>query len=225
MNPIHLLVCITERWLTQECEEILQKNGVHMILSTPAEGTASSAMLEYLGMDRTEKALLLAPITEAAARPVVKAFHKLHRLRSRNNGITAMIPMSSVGGATVMRYMVQDQNQEEKDLKPMEKQAAELIIAISNSGYTDEVMEAARSAGARGGTVVHAKTADMKYAEQFFGVSISTEKAMVMIISTPEDKHAIMQAIMEQAGVATKARSIVFSIPVSDVKGATLTDD
>ena len=225
MNPIYLLVCITERWLTQDCEEIFKSHGVHLILSTQAEGTASSAMLEYLGFDRTEKALMLAPITEATSRPVVKAIHKLHRLRSRQNSITAMIPMSSVGGATVYHYMTEDQILEDKDLKPMSKQAVELIIAIANGGSTDVVMEAARSAGARGGTVVHAKTADMKRAEQFFGVSISTEKAMVMILSTPEDKHAIMKAIMEKAGVATKARSIVFSIPVSDVKGATLTDD
>lgn len=225
MKPIYLLVGITERWLTEECEKILKKHGVHLILSSPAEGTASNAMLEYLGIDRTEKSVLLAPITEYAYRASVKAYHKLHRQSSRNNGITALIPMSSVGGKTVMRYMIQDQIQEEKEMKPMNKQEAELIIAISNSGYTDEVMEAARSAGARGGTVIHAKTADMRYAEQFFGVSISTEKAMVLIITRKEDKNAIMSAIMDQAGVSTQARSIVFSIPLSDVQGITLTDD
>ena len=225
MNPIHLLLCITERWLRQDCEAVFKKHGVHLLLSTPAEGTASNAMLEYLGVDRTEKTVMLAPITEATSRPIIKAIQKMHRSHSRHNGITAMIPMSSVGGATVMHYMIKDQIQEEKGLKPMSKQAGELIIAISNHGYTDEVMEAARSAGARGGTVIHAKTADMKYAEQFFGVSITTEKAMVMIITRPEDKDAIMKAIMEKAGIATKARSIVFSIPISDVQGTTLSDD
>lgn len=195
----------------------------HVVFSVPASGTASNAMLEYLGMDQTEKTVFFLTVTDSALGIITKEFRKLHRFRSRNNGITAVIPISSVGGATVLQYLVKDQ--EEKEIGKMEKQTAELIIAISNSGCTDQVMDAARSAGARGGTVIHAKTADVKYAEQFFGVSISVEKEMVFILVRPEDKHTIMRAIMEQAGVSTKARTIVFSLPVSDVQGTTLTDE
>lgn len=74
----------------------------------------------------------------------------------------------------------------------------ELIMAIMNEGYSDTVMDAARSAGAGGGTVLHAKGTGRARAEKFFGVSLADEKDVVYIVAHAEEKAAIMQAIARQ---------------------------
>ena len=95
----------------------------------------------------------------------------------------------------------------------------ELIVVILNEGYADFVMDAARAAGAGGGTVLHAKGTGSRRGEKFFGVSLADEKDMVYIIAHADEKAAIMRAIHENAGPGTKAGAICFTLPISSVAG------
>ena len=99
------------------------------------------------------------------------------------------------------------------------KQTHELIVAIAKQGHTDQVMNAARSAGATGGTIVHAKGAGTDLAKKFFGVSIATEREMLFILAKAENRKEIMKAIITQAGMKSDAEAMVFSMPVSDIAG------
>ena len=94
----------------------------------------------------------------------------------------------------------------------------ELIVTICNKGHTEDVMEAARGAGAGGGTILHAKGTGTEYAEKFFGISIVDEKEIIYIVSSKK-KNAIMQAITDHAGAGTKAHALVFSLPVTETAG------
>ena len=101
----------------------------------------------------------------------------------------------------------------------------ELIVVISQQGYTDVIMDAARGAGAYGGTIIHAKGTAGEVANKFMGVTIADEKEIVYIVSKSNEKNAIMKAIMEQAGLNSKAKAICFSLPVSDTAGLRLLED
>ena len=101
----------------------------------------------------------------------------------------------------------------------------ELVIVIANQGYIELVMDAARGAGAYGGTVLHAKGTGMEQAEKFLGVSLAAEKEIILIVAKKEQKNDIMKAVMEQAGMESKAKSIVFSLPVTDTAGLRLIED
>ena len=94
----------------------------------------------------------------------------------------------------------------------------ELIIAIYEKGYTNMVMDAAREAGARGGTTIRAK-GTAQTVEKFFGVSLAEEKEIVLIVSDVQKKKDIMMAIMQNAGVDTKAHALCFSLPVAETAG------
>ena len=100
----------------------------------------------------------------------------------------------------------------------------ELIVAIYERGFTDMVMDAARSAGAGGGTTVRARGTGAKAAEKFFGISLAEEKEMVFIVSDVNKKKDIMRAIMQDAGINTKAHALVFSLPVSETAGFRFSD-
>jgi hypothetical protein len=85
-------------------------------------------------------------------------------------------------------------------------------------------MDAARAAGARGGTVLHGKGTGSKDAEKFFSVSIASEKEVILIVAKSSEKAAIMQSIVQGAGVGTEAGAVVLSLPVTAVAGFGMLD-
>ena len=101
----------------------------------------------------------------------------------------------------------------------------DLIVVIAEQGYTNLIMDAAREAGAYGGTVVHAKGTGMAAAEKFMGITLSEEKKIIYIVTKTEGKNAIMKAVMDKAGYESKAKAICFSMPVTDTAGLRLVED
>lgn len=95
----------------------------------------------------------------------------------------------------------------------------ELLVVIANQGYSDLVMDAAREAGAGGGTVIHAQGTGAQRAEAFLGVSLVNEKEIIFIVVRSENKNRVMRSIMDQSGLDSKARSILFSLPVTGTAG------
>lgn len=99
------------------------------------------------------------------------------------------------------------------------------IIVIAEQGYTELIMNAARAAGAYGGTVIHAKGTGMEIAEKFMHMSLAAEKEVIYIVTKTEQKNPIMQAINKNAGPDSKAKAITFSLPVTDTAGLRLIED
>lgn len=100
-----------------------------------------------------------------------------------------------------------------------EKKVFSLVVAIVNRGFSDDVMDAAREAGAKGGTVVYAHGAGQNETETFFGISIHPEKELVLILAEDSRRTDIMQAIVRRTGLTTEGRGLTFSLPVSGVSG------
>jgi nitrogen regulatory protein PII len=95
----------------------------------------------------------------------------------------------------------------------------DLIVAITNRGHAPTVMDAARSAGAMGGTIIHARGTNPQGETSFFGLSIAEEKDMLIILCAANQKTALMRAIMEKAGVNSPAHTVMFALPVDSVAG------
>ncbi len=94
-----------------------------------------------------------------------------------------------------------------------------LIATIINRGFSDDVMDAAREAGARGGTVVYAHGTGLHEGNGFFGLSIHPEKEIILIIADEEHRKEIMQAIVRHNGLSTEGAGITFSLPVTNIAG------
>lgn len=95
----------------------------------------------------------------------------------------------------------------------------ECILCIVNAGFSDDVMDAAKSAGARGGTVLHARGTGAREAETFFGITVQEEKEIVMILVPSEIKADVLHALYHAVGLNTPGQGIAFSLPVDEVVG------
>ena len=100
----------------------------------------------------------------------------------------------------------------------------QMILCIVNSGFSETAMEAAKEAGARGGTVIHARGTANKEAEQFFHITIQPDKEIVMILVTDGIKDAVLHALYQSAGLKTEGQGIAFSLPVDEVVGLTVSE-
>ena len=140
-------------------------------------------------------------------------------------GVSFIVPLSSVGGRKTLQFLVNEQEFEKEEETAMKDTDYELLVAIANQGYIDTVMDAARAAKAGGGTVIHAKGTGMELAKKYLGVSLVEEKEVILIVTKSREKNQIMKAIMEQAGLDSKERTIVFSLPVTSVAGIRMLEE
>lgn len=95
----------------------------------------------------------------------------------------------------------------------------EVIFCIVNAGFSEAVMECARQAGARGGTVMHASGTANASAEKLFGITVQPEKDVVMILVEKSVRDALLKALYSFVGVKTAAQGIAFALPVDGVAG------
>lgn len=94
----------------------------------------------------------------------------------------------------------------------------DLIITVVNRGHADEVMEAARAKGAKGGTIINGRGTAGEV-EKFLKISLQEEKEIVLIVVPHADRHAIMEEISAKAGIKTAAQGAIFSLPVEESMG------
>ena len=95
----------------------------------------------------------------------------------------------------------------------------EVIFAIVNSGFADDVMDIAREQGVRGGTILNARGVVKEEAAAFFGITLHQDKEILMMVVEKSIRDNVLNAIYKQMGMAKKAKGIAFSLPVSDVAG------
>jgi len=136
-------------------------------------------------------------------------------------GISFTVPLSAVSEIVAKGILgaASSKNGEgEQDMKDEERRY-DLIVAAVAAGSVDEAMEAARSAGAAGGTVIRARSVGNEKAEQFIGISLQSEQELLLILAKREGKLAIMQALSDAAGLKTDAGGVLFSLPVDHTVG------
>lgn len=219
---LYYVIAITDRDRGESMSALYRGAGLHMILTTLGRGTATSEHLSVYGLEATEKVVISAVAGGEEAAQLLKAAKRKLFIDIPGNGLMLTVPLKSVAGGKTLAYLTDNQK---TGGKPSMEFKHELIVVILNEGYSDFVMDAARSAGAGGGTVLHAKGTGSRRAEKFFGVSLAEEKDLIYIVAHSDEKAAIMRAISEAAGPGTKAGAICFSLPISSVAGLRGRDD
>ncbi len=221
---LYLMITIADRAKFPHFVALYQQRGILSSFITLGRGTATGELLNVLGLGGTERAVCFDVVTEKVWRQVKQDLERKLRIDVPGTGVAFLIPMSSIGGRRELAFLTEGQNYQREGESEMKGTNRELLVVISNQGYNDQVMDAAREAGANGGTVLHARGTGMERAERFLGISLASEKDVTFIVTRTARKNAIMEAIMRKAGMDSQAKSIIFSLPVSDTAGLRLLD-
>jgi len=225
MSKVYWMVTITGRDQGERFSSMHKSEKIPVILVALGKGTASSEVLDCLGLEESDKIVLFTAVTGDVWKHVKKGMETKLNIDVPGTGISFIVPVSSMGGQKSLRFLLAGQEFEKEEETSMKDTDYELLVAIANQGYIDTVMDAARSAKAGGGTVIHAKGTGMELAKKYLGVSLVEEKEVILIVTKSREKNQIMKAIMEQAGLDSKERTIVFSLPVTSVAGIRMLEE
>ena len=225
MKDLFFLITIVRRKDAPEYDEFYRTEGVDVVYTTTCNGTAHAKTLNLLGIEKTEKSMLFSTVTGDTLRNLKKLLTTKMKIDLPDRGVAMAVPLSGVGGNRTLEYFTSGQKTIDITLTEDNSMQSshELIVAIYERGYTDLVMDAAREAGAGGGTTINAK-GTAAGAQKFFGLSLAVEKEIVFIVSGIDKKKDIMKAIMQKAGPDSKAHALVFSLPVSETAGFRFAD-
>ena len=225
MGKLCLMTTIVNRKQGKKYLNLYKEDNLQVMFNTLGAGTASGDVLDYLGLEATEKTVIFTVLEENSWSKTKKDLRQKLQIDAPGEGIAFIIPLSSIGGKKTLQFLTANQEFQKEEESVLKDTVYELIIVIANQGYIELVMDAARGAGAYGGTVIHAKGTGMEQAEKFMGVSLAAEKEIIFIVAKKQQKNDIMKAVMEKAGLDSEAKSIVFSLPVTDTAGLRLLED
>jgi hypothetical protein len=221
---LKLLIFIIDWSKLKVLSSILEEEKVRFHFISKGRGTASSEILDLLGIGSSEKAVILCLEQDVLVPVLLKEARRKFGFHNPGVGIAFTVPLSGINNP-ILRVFKESIHKNEKILleKDSESMSGEikndLIVSIINQGYSDEFMTVAREAGATGGTVISARGLSHEGPVKFFGISLQEEREIVLVITAREKKAAIMQAVSRNYGITTNAGGVIFSLPVDRIMG------
>ncbi len=219
-----VLMLITSPKLADKAEKLYREGSIPIHYRLNGMGTAPTEMLDLLGIGSSDKGILISILPKNFADKMLSKLYTELRLGIPGSGIGFTLPLSGANNHifTILKNSSEDNTQAptRKEESLMTDETKNVLIAvIANRGYSEEIMTAAKSAGARGGTVLHSRRIGDEQAMSFWGLSLQEEMEMLLIVATGESKMPIMKAISEKYGVRSEAQGIVLSLPIDNAIG------
>ena len=226
---IKWLITIVDRGKGETAVSILNRihSGVHLI--GLGKGTASSEIMDYLGLDEPEKDIVMSLIPQPLEKRMLHALGQDMALAAPGKGIAFTLSLDSISTAAMWQTAFDpsfpSSTQKEALSFMPENRSFALIAAVVPHGESDLVVEATQAAGARGGTMVRARSFGAGEASKFFHITIQPEKELVFTIVPVSIKKAVMQSICSRILEKSGEHGVVFSIPVEEAVGLRLPDE
>ncbi len=177
------------------------------------EGTASQGILDFLGLEKTEKNVFVSIIPDVIEKDILSFIKKEMKIKEIGKGVAFTCPLSSSS-----QYVMEAFNEKKGD-KMKNKNEYHLLITIAIEGYADKIMDVAKKSGANGGTLIKGRGIGEKNSFKFFNMTVEPEKDILLIVCKDEDKNSIMEAILEKCGANTEAKAVCISLPINNTIG------
>lgn len=209
---IKAMFAIADRGDGIALSKLYEQNGVPLHLQLIAEGTATSEVLNMLGLTHRDKEMLISFAPERAVEALLSRLDDDYRGILRVKGLAFSVKLTGLSGAVAGALA---QNDHPTGGEAMHgKREYSLILAAVNQGCTDPVMQTARTAGATGGTVLRGRWVGAQRLEQYHAIALQDEKELLLIVCDRRDRNAIMDAINAHHGLNSDEQAFVFSLPV-----------
>lgn len=222
-NRMCVLFSIVDFSKADELAEVYAAAKTPVSIATHGLGMADPSWREYLGLGENKKSIMISLMSCERANYILSLAEEKINISKPGKGIMFVVPMTSTTAFLSGLLKRDDENQpkiaKENEVYMSGEHQYELIITIITKGYFQDVKKAATGAGARGGTLIHALGMGADEAQKFLGIAIQPEKEVILNVVRREEKNGVMSAIAEAAGINTKGRGIIFSLPVNQAMG------
>ena len=199
--------------------------GLPIAYQLRGQGTANSEILDIVGLAGTRRTRGLPLV---GGEPLCQELlNRQLRLSRRGHGIAVALRVN--GMQETIRKILEDRDMRARDMKVRDMKEGEgmtdkdrsysMILVAADQGYSEDIIEAARHAGARGGTVVRGRRQGGESVMTLLGMSNQEEQEFIMIIVGADRRGAVMEAVASSFGLASPAHGVVLSLPVEAAIG------
>ena len=218
-EQLSLIMSIVERGSGNKLNKLYRENQVFVNLRCEGAGTATSEIMDILGLGSSEKDILISTAAASAASALLDRLDDELRGAVPGRGIAFSLPLTAVNNLVAAFVGLMTRSERDREDDSMEKQQKNSLILVTvNQGFTETVMDTARKAGARGGTIIRARwTGDESFAQSRGITTLQAEKEMIFIVVPTEIRNKVMDAVTRQHGLRTEAGAMVTAIAVEQL--------
>lgn len=218
---VRLLISIVERGQGKNVRRFYTDYGLTCHFQTVGRGTASSDLLDILGVGSTERDIIF---TFGEQNQMLRMLHQMQDSEEstlRAKGIAfgmRLTALNTLAAAVLMGSGIQSSMEGAGAMQQNMDEAHSLVLIVVNQGHTDEVMNTAREAGARGGTIIRSHWAGSEESESFYGITLQAEKEIIAIVAGAQRRKLIMEAVNKKHGMNTEAGAMICSVAIDQMQ-------
>ena len=215
-NRIVMLFSIMGRGKGKKYMDMLTEKGISFHIQMTARGTAPSEMMDILGLGNTDKDVIVSYATEQICSSYVEALTKNVGATAGYGGLMMCFRLSAINRLTseIINRSTPDSEEKGVTKKMANTHKQQLILVTVNQGFTGQVMQTAKKAGAMGGTILRARLASADKLEQYGDIAAQEEKEVIAILAPESTAAKIMEEVNKEHGFHTNARGIITALPV-----------
>ncbi len=217
MEHMKVILSIVERGQGASMLKLYRKRYVPIHLQCAGKGTATSEIMDILGLGSSEKDVLISFAAASAAKQLLHDLDNELRGHTGGAGIVVSIPVSGLNSLVANLSAYHAENLKEKEGENMERTENSLILVVCARGCTDDVMSTAKAHGARGGTVIKGRLSGLEELEQTYEVDLKPEREIVAIVVPTKLRASIMEAVNATHGLRSEAQAVLCSLPIEQI--------
>lgn len=209
-----LLLSIVERDKGKKLIKELENINIRINFQTVGFGTAPTEMMDIFGLGTNDKDIIISLGTEDVVKNMMANFGTIFESHTKYGGLMIILKVCAASRILVEILDFNNDNNTEKGDGAMKNEHHNNLIVISvNEGYSDDVMQIARKAGATGGTVIKGRLAEFEQFAEIKKTDIDGEREMLCILAPLNTSRQIMDEVNKEFGLASSANGVVFAIP------------
>ncbi len=215
-NRMMFLVSIVARGKGKRYIDMVAEKNIRMNLQSVGHGTATSEMMDILGLGTNDKDVVISVATQKDVSALLSELTKNLEGSVRYGGLLMVTKLSAINrlaAEVILRSRTESAEKEETRMTKGEGKFNLILIAV-NEGFADDVMKTAKKAGATGGTVIRARQVGAEFLEQFEEADLQEEKEIITILSPTATSGHIISAVNEEFGLRSAAKGVVCAVPV-----------
>lgn len=215
-NQIMMLFSIVGRGNGKKYMDMLSSKGIAFHMQMTAHGTAPSEMMDIFGLGNTDKDVVISYATRRQSNAYIEEITKDVGASTGYGGLMMCFRLSAINRLTAEIITRNDPDSDEKGgVKAMANTHKQQLILITvNQGFTGQVMQTAKKAGAMGGTILRARLASAEKLEQYGDIAAQEEKEIIAILAPAGVASKIMEEVNKEHGFHTEACGTITALPV-----------
>jgi nitrogen regulatory protein PII len=211
MKEFSIICCVVNEHLGSKVIKVTKQAGAKGATVFYGKGIVGSKLLQILGIDYMFKEIVVVVVEKAESSKMLSVLTEEMSFDKPNQGIAFSILLNNFIGTSHVNYYEEEKKSEEGMF--------EAIFTVVNKGSAEDVIDAAKSEGAKGGTIINARGSGIHETEMLFKMQIEPEKEIVLILTKKETTKKIIEAVCAQMKIREPGNGIIFTVGVNEAVG------